>query len=65
MYYRKWNGEYSTRTLSLFQRDFVPGETRWWYTKNLYVRAFCNLRKDDRTFKFERIQWMKVLNLAY
>lgn len=65
MYYRKWNGEYSTRTLSLFQRDFIPGETRWWYTKNLYVRAFCNLRKDDRTFKFERIQWMKVLNLAY
>lgn len=65
IHYQKWSGESSVRTLSYYQRDFVPGETRWWYTEKLYVRAYCNLRKEDRTFKFDRMQRMRVLNLSF
>jgi predicted DNA-binding transcriptional regulator YafY len=64
--YRKYGGDFSLRTLSRLQREFNPEPWRaWWYSKNLYVRAFCQMRQEDRTFKFERIQEIRVLNFSY
>lgn len=63
--YQKYGGEHSVRTISHFQRVLIRDEENWWYTPDLYVRAYCHLRSEERTFKFERILYMNVLNYSY
>jgi hypothetical protein len=63
--YRKYGGEVSVRTISHFQRDMVPTAEQWWYSSELHMRAYCNLKREERNFKFERILEMRVLNFCY
>ena len=65
IFYRNGNGEESKRTISNFQRNYSAQQDEWWYSSNLYVKAFCNLRQEERTFRFDRIGMMRVLNFSY
>lgn len=45
--YQKYGGEYSERTISNIQPSEEFGEG--------YIKAYCHLRQEDRTFKISRI----------
>lgn len=63
--YQKGNGENSIRTLSHFQRDYAGELDDWWYTPSSYIVAYCHLRSENRTFKFNRITEIWLLNLDF
>ena len=56
--YRNFDGEISSRTLSKirFNTDFEnEGETK------THIKGFCSMRKEDRTFKIDRIMSVDVI----
>ncbi len=63
--YQKLSGEQTIRTLSHLERTYSPEEDEWWYNSNDYVVAYCNLRKETRTFKFDRIRKIQIVNLNW
>jgi len=63
--YQKSSDEQSNRTLSHLERAYSPKEDEWWYNSNDYVVAYCNLRNESRTFRFDRIGGIKIINLKW
>lgn len=57
--YRKFDGTFSSRTISdiSYNNDF---EEEGFY--NDHIKGFCSLRKEERTFKIDRI--IKVITIV-
>ncbi len=63
MKYFKYSGESDMRTISSIQ--YTDEFKEWGYETGVHIKAFCNLRNEERSFKIERIAGMAVLNFSY
>jgi len=59
--YKNRVGDTSVRALSNYQLITIEEDG----SKSQYLTGYCHLRKQDRTFRLDRIEKLEVLNLNY
>ena len=57
--YENYNGEISERTIKPIKFEMVERKTNFY--DRLCIKAFCELKKDDRIFAIYRIKSLKTI----
>ena len=58
--YKNFQGQYSERTIKPIKFEMVERKTNFY--DRLCIKAYCNLRKEDRFFAIYRIQKLEIIN---
>jgi len=56
--YKNYQGKYSERVIKPIRFEMVERKTNFY--DRLCIKAYCNLKKEDRIFAVYRIQEMKI-----
>ena len=57
--YKNYQGDYSERVIKPIKFEMIERKTNFY--DRLCIKAYCNLKKEDRIFAIYRIQAMKII----
>ena len=58
--YKNYQNQYSERIIKPIKFEMIERKTNFY--DRLCIKAYCNLRKEDRVFAIYRIQKLKVID---